>query len=146
MSPLSLLFLRSPYLTLCFCSLSGSRGDRTLAAEVLTSSGKQIAYHTCVALRQYFRAHLLLLVDSLRPYRGHKGGSRGGTSGRAIYKPIDISNEAMDTIIVQLQRDRKLGPAFVRARWVPLELFMGYNGHTILLELTQVPSIAQDVA
>lgn len=116
----------------------GSRGDRTLAAEVLTSSGKQIAYHTCVALRQYFRAHLLLLVDSLRPIRSHKSGSRSGPSGRATYKPLDISNEAMDAIIIQLQRDRKLGPGFVRARWVPLELFMVYNGHIVLLELTQV--------
>jgi HIV-1 Vpr-binding protein len=117
---------------------AGSRSDRSLAAEVLTSSGKQIAYHTCVALRQYFRAHLLLLVDSLRPYRGHRGGSRSGISGRAIYKPLDLSNEAMETIILQLQRDRKLGPAFVRARWAPLEKFMSYGGHTILIELAQV--------
>jgi HIV-1 Vpr-binding protein len=116
---------------------AGSRSDRSLAAEVLTSSGKQIAYHTCVALRQYFRAHLLLLVDSLRPYRGHRGGSRSGISGRAIYKPLDLSNEAMETIILQLQRDRKLGPAFVRARWAPLEKFMSYGGHTILIELAQ---------
>ncbi|XP_024402964.1 DDB1- and CUL4-associated factor homolog 1 isoform X1 [Physcomitrium patens] len=116
---------------------AGSR-DRTLAsAEVLTSSGKQIAYLTCVALRQYFRAHLLLLVDSLRPSRGHKGGSRNGPNGKATYKPLDISNEAMDTIIVQLQRDRKLGPAFVRSRWPPLDAFMQYNGHIVLLELTQ---------
>nr|XP_024375694.1 DDB1- and CUL4-associated factor homolog 1-like isoform X2 [Physcomitrium patens] len=116
---------------------AGSR-DRTVAsAEVLTSTGKQIAYHTCVALRQYFRAHLLLLVDSLRPNRGHKSGSRNGPSGKATYKPLDISNEAMDTIIVQLQRDRKLGTAFVRSRWAPLDAFMQYNGHIVLLELTQ---------
>lgn len=116
---------------------AGSR-DRTLAsAEVLTSSGKQIAYLTCVALRQFFRAHLLLLVDSLRPNRGHKSGSRGGPSGKATYKPLDISNEAMDAIVVQLQRDRKLGPAFVRSRWPPLDSFMQYNGHIVLLELTQ---------
>jgi HIV-1 Vpr-binding protein len=117
---------------------AGSR-DRTLAsAEVLTSSGKQIAYLTCVALRQFFRAHLLLLVDSLRPNRAHKSGSRGGPSGKATYKPLDISNEAMDAIVVQLQRDRKLGPAFVRSRWPPLDSFMQYNGHVVLLELTQV--------
>ncbi|CAM6107327.1 unnamed protein product [Calypogeia fissa] len=114
-----------------------ARIDRGLAAEVLTSSGKQIAYHTCVALRQYFRAHLLVLVDSLRPLKGHRGGSRNASGGRAAYKPADISNEAMDAIIVQLQRDRKLGPAFVRSHWSQLEKFMNYGGHTILLELTQ---------
>ncbi|OAE22990.1 hypothetical protein AXG93_1231s1020 [Marchantia polymorpha subsp. ruderalis] len=114
-----------------------SRNDRQLAAEVLTSSGKQIAYHSCVALRQYFRAHLLVLVDSLRPLKGHRGGSRNNSSGRAIYKPADLSNEAMDAIILQLQRDRKLGPSFVKYHWTQLEKFMNYGGHTILLELTQ---------
>lgn len=120
-----------------------SRNDRQLAAEVLTSSGKQIAYHSCVALRQYFRAHLLVLVDSLRPLKGHRGGSRNNSSGRAIYKPADLSNEAMDAIILQLQRDRKLGPSFVKYHWTQLEKFMNYGGHTILLELTQVYTLSQ---
>ncbi|KAL2611569.1 hypothetical protein R1flu_023261 [Riccia fluitans] len=118
-------------------SAVASRNDRGLAAEVLTSSGKQIAYHTCVALRQYFRAHLLVVVDSLRPSKGHRGGSRNTASGRANYKPADLSNEAMDAIILQLQRDRKVGPAFVKFHWTQLENFMNNNGHTILLELTQ---------
>lgn len=116
----------------------GNRVDRGSAAEVLTSSGKQIAYHTSVALRQYFRAHLLLVVDSLRPFKGHRSGSRSTAYARAGYKPLDLSNEAIESLVTQLQRDRKLGPAFVRCRWTALEKFMNYGGHTTLLELTQV--------
>lgn len=116
---------------------SGGGSDRAASAEVLTSSEKQIAYHTCVALRQYFRAHLLILVDSLRPYKG-RSGLRNITSGRAAYKSLDLSNEAMDALVMQIQRDRKLGPAFVKARWQALEKFMNYAGHIIFLELTQV--------
>ncbi|KAI5071334.1 hypothetical protein GOP47_0013585 [Adiantum capillus-veneris] len=118
-------------------TLPTSRADRAASAEVLTSSEKQIAYHTCVALRQYFRARLLILVDTIRPYRG-RNGMRIFPSGRAAYKPLDISNEAMESLILQIQRDRKLGPAFVRARWPMLEKFISFSGHLILLELTQV--------
>eukprot|EP00250_Pteridium_aquilinum_P016433 c23101_g1_i2 orf=1-3936(-) len=117
-------------------TLPSSRTDRAASAEVLTSSEKQIAYHTCVALRQYFRAHLLILVDSIRPYRG-RNGLRILSSGRAGYKPLDIGNEAIETLILQIQRDRKLGPAFVRARWPTLERFLSYSGHLALLELIQ---------
>lgn len=118
-------------------TLPTSRTDRAASAEVLTSSEKQIAYHTCVALRQYFRARLLILVDSLRPYKG-RSGLRILSSGRASYKPLDLSNEAIESLVLQIQRDRKLGPAFVRARWQALEKFMSYSGHLILLELIQV--------
>ncbi|KAJ1385236.1 WD40/YVTN repeat-like-containing domain superfamily [Sesbania bispinosa] len=86
------------------------RNDRS--SEVLTSSEKQIAYHTCVALRQYFRAHLLLLVDSIRPTKANRSAARNLPSVRAAYKPLDISNEAMDAVLLQLQKDRKLGSAF----------------------------------
>lgn len=90
---------------------SGSlRNDRS-PAEVLTSSEKQIAYHTCVALRQYFRGHLLLLVDSIRPNKANRIAVRNIPNVRAAYKPLDISNEAMDTIFPQIQKDRKLGSA-----------------------------------
>ncbi|KAH7439850.1 hypothetical protein KP509_04G079100 [Ceratopteris richardii] len=118
-------------------NLSTSRTDRAASAEVLSSSEKQIAYHTCVALRQYFRAHLLILVDTIRPYKG-RYGLKVPPSSRAAYKPLDISNEPMESLISQIQRDRKLGPAFVRARWPPVEKFMSYSGHLVLLELTQV--------
>ncbi|KAJ0972028.1 hypothetical protein J5N97_019987 [Dioscorea zingiberensis] len=112
------------------------RNDRS-PAEVLTATEKQIAYHSCFALHQYFRAHLLLLVDSLRPNKSSRGIARSTTSARAAYKPLDISNEAMDTVFVQIQRDRKLGPAFVRARWYVVDKFLASNGHIIMLELCQ---------
>ncbi|GFP81592.1 ddb1- and cul4-associated factor homolog 1 [Phtheirospermum japonicum] len=114
------------------------RNDRS-PADVLTSSEKQIAYHTCVALRQYFRAHLLLLVDSVRPTKNMRSAPRN--ISRAGYKPLDISNEAMDTVFRQMQKDRKLGPALVRARWPVVDKFLGSNGHITMLELCQAPTV-----
>ncbi|KAM7268706.1 hypothetical protein ACFE04_010872 [Oxalis oulophora] len=113
------------------------RNDRP-AAEVLTSSEKQIAYHTCVALRQYFRAHLLLFVESSRPNKSHRGGARNTP---AAYKPLDISNEAMDAVYLQLQKDRKLGANIVRNKWVAVDKFLHYNGHITMLELCQAPPV-----
>lgn len=119
-------------------STSGSlRNDRS-PTEVLTSSEKQIAYHTCVALRQYVRAHFILLVDSLRPNKNSRSAARNLPSVRAAYKPLDLSNEAIDAVFLQLQKDRKLGPAFVRTRWPAVDRFLGYNGHITMLELCQV--------
>ncbi|KAK8970638.1 hypothetical protein KSP40_PGU006777 [Platanthera guangdongensis] len=116
------------------------QNDRT-SAEVLSSQEKAIAYHSCVALRQYFRAHLLLLVDSLRPNKNTRNIARGTSSARASYRPLDISNDAMDVIFQQIQRDRKLGSAFVRARWPAIEKFLASNGHIVMLELCQAPSV-----
>ncbi|KAG0528267.1 hypothetical protein BDA96_06G303800 [Sorghum bicolor] len=110
------------------------RNDRP-PAEVLTASEKQVAYHTCVALRQYFRAHLLQLVDSIRPSKSIRSIARNTSSARAGYKPFDISNEAMDAVFRQIQRDRKLGLALVRARWPVLDKFVASNGHMTMLEL-----------
>ncbi|KAL0324050.1 UNVERIFIED_CONTAM: DDB1- and CUL4-associated factor1 [Sesamum calycinum] len=114
------------------------RNDRS-PAEVLTSSEKQIAYHTCVALRQYFRAHLLLLVDSIRPTKNVRSAPRN--ISRAAYKPLDISNEAIDAVFRQIQKDRKLGPALVRARWPVVDKFLSSNGHITMLELCQAPPV-----
>ncbi|PIN09480.1 hypothetical protein CDL12_17941 [Handroanthus impetiginosus] len=114
------------------------RNDRS-PAEVLTSSEKQIAYHTCVALRQYFRAHLLLLVDSIRPTKNVRSAPRN--ISRAAYKPLDISNEAMDAVFRQIQKDRKLGPALVRTRWPVVDKFLSSNGHITMLELCQAPAV-----
>lgn len=119
-------------------SSSGSgRNDRS-PSEVLTASEKQVAYHTCVALRQYFRAHLLLLVDSIRPNKSNRSAVRNIQNVRAAYKPLDISNEAMDAVFRLLQKDRKLGPVFVRTRWPAVDKFLASNGHIIMLELCQV--------
>ncbi|XP_051137057.1 DDB1- and CUL4-associated factor homolog 1 [Andrographis paniculata] len=114
------------------------RNDRSVA-DVLTSSEKQIAYHTCVALRQYFRAHLLLLVDSIRPNKNVRSAPRNAS--RAAYKPLDISNEAIDAVFRQIQKDRKLGPALARARWPVVDKFLSSNGHITMLELCQAPPV-----
>lgn len=114
------------------------RNDRS-TADVLTSSEKQIAYHTCGALRQYFRAHLLLLVDYIRPTKNIRSAPRNVS--RAAYKPLDISNEAMDAVFRQIQKDRKLGPALVRARWPVVDKFLFSNGHITMLELCQAPPV-----
>ncbi|EMS45961.1 DDB1- and CUL4-associated factor-like protein 1 [Triticum urartu] len=114
-----------------------NQGNDRSPAEILTQSEKQVAYHSCVALRQYFRAHLLQLVDSIRPSKSIRSIARNTSSARAGYKPFDIGNEAMDAIFRQVQRDRKLGPALVRARWPVMDKFLASNGHIILLELCQ---------
>ncbi|CAN1162552.1 DDB1- and CUL4-associated factor homolog 1 [Linum perenne] len=124
-------------------NLSGSaalRNDRS-PSEVLTSSEKQIAYHTCVALRQYFRGHFVLLVESIRPNKNSRSLARNLPSARAAYKPLDLSNEAMDAIFLQLQKDRKLGPAFARYRFPAVDNFLSCNGHITMLELCQAPPV-----
>lgn len=117
---------------------SGSLRSDRLPPEVLTASEKQIAYHTCIALRQYFRAHLLLLVDSIRPNKSVRSAGRNIPSVRAASKPLDISNEAMDAVFRLIQKDRRLGPAAVRARWPVVDKFLNCNGHITMLELCQV--------
>ncbi|XP_006653918.1 DDB1- and CUL4-associated factor homolog 1 [Oryza brachyantha] len=116
-----------------------NQGNDRSPAEVLTASEKQVAYHSCVALRQYFRAHLLQLVDSIRPSKSIRSIARSTSSARAGYKPFDIGNEAMDAVFRQIQRDRKLGPALVRTRWPVLDKFLASNGHITMLELCQAP-------
>ena len=119
-----------------------NQGNDRSPAEVLTASEKQVAYHTCVALRQYFRAHLLQLVDSIRPSKSIRSIARNTSSARAGCKPFDISNEAMDAIFCQIQRDRKLGLALVRACWLALDKFVASNGHMTMLELCKVKHTA----
>ncbi|CAH8388331.1 unnamed protein product [Eruca vesicaria subsp. sativa] len=119
---------------------TGANSDRS-APEVMTSSEKQMAFHTCFALRQYFRAHLLLLVDSIRPSRSSRGGVPKVPNIRAAYKPLDISNEAVDAVFLQLQKDRKLGPTFVRTQWPAINNFLASSGHVTMLELCQTPPV-----
>ncbi|KAL6651717.1 hypothetical protein ACP70R_010642 [Stipagrostis hirtigluma subsp. patula] len=115
-------------------SNANQANDRS-TAEALTASEKQVAYHTCVALRQYFRAHLLQLVDSIRPSKSIRSIARNTSSARAGNKPFDIGDEAMDAVFRQIQRDRKLGPALVRSRWPVLDKFLASSGHITMLEL-----------
>ncbi|KAK9683963.1 hypothetical protein RND81_10G178100 [Saponaria officinalis] len=120
---------------------SGTQRNDRPNGDVLTSSEKQIAYHTCVALRQYFRAQLLILVDTVRPNKSNRSAARHTLSLRAGYKPLDISNEAMDAVFLQIQKDRKLGPALVRAKWPAVDKFLASNGHVTMLELCQAPPV-----
>ncbi|KAL0330090.1 UNVERIFIED_CONTAM: DDB1- and CUL4-associated factor1 [Sesamum radiatum] len=85
------------------------------------------------------RAHLLLLVDSIRPTKNVRSAPRN--ISRAAYKPLDISNEAIDAVFRQIQKDRKLGPALVRARWPVVDKFLSSNGHITMLELCQAPPV-----
>ncbi|KFK29704.1 hypothetical protein AALP_AA7G168200 [Arabis alpina] len=119
---------------------TGANSDLS-GPEIMTSSAKQMAFHTCFALRQYFRAHLLLLVDSIRPSRSSRGGVRNVPNIRAAYKPLDISNEAVDAVFLQLQKDRKLGPTFVRTQWPAVNNFLASSGHVTMLELCQTPPV-----
>ncbi|XP_057434582.1 DDB1- and CUL4-associated factor homolog 1-like isoform X2 [Lotus japonicus] len=119
-------------------NLGSLRNDRS-SAEALTSSEKLVAYETCVALQKYFRAHLLLLVDSIRPDKSNRSAVINIRSITAAYKPLLISNEAINAVFQQLQKDRKLGPAFVRKNWPAVEKFLDCNGHTTMLELCQAP-------
>lgn len=117
-------------------SNSGSLQNDRSTADVLTSSEKNIASLICITLRQYFRAHFLLLVDSVRPMKNIRSAPRN--ISRAANKPLDISNEAMDAVFRQIQKDRKLGPALAKAHWPVVDKFLLSNGHTIMLELCQV--------
>lgn len=77
-------------------------------------------------------------MDSIRPSKTNRNAPRNISSMRAAYKPLDISNEAMDAVFLQLQKDRKLGPAFVRTQWPAVDKFLACNGHLTMLELCQV--------
>ncbi|KAI3919224.1 hypothetical protein MKW92_012792 [Papaver armeniacum] len=117
----------------------GSSQNDQSPAEVLTASEKQVAFHTCMALRQYFRAHLLLFVDSIRPNKNDLTAAHNIPSAGPVDKQFDTSNEAMDSVFRQIQHDRKLGPAFVNSWWPVVERFLAYNGHLTLLKLCQAP-------
>lgn len=117
--------------------LSLLRAAMALRAE-MTSSGRQIAFHTVLAVRQYLRSHLVLLVDSLK--QSLKGGAQtagkeGG--GKRGSRPIDVSDAAYESVAIMVQRDRRLGPLFVKARWPALEAFLDLGGPGVMLELAK---------
>lgn len=55
----------------------------------------------------------------------------------ASYKPIDVSNEALDSLVSALDTDRRLAEVFARARWPALESLVDQGGLPVLLELVQ---------
>jgi HIV-1 Vpr-binding protein len=117
--------------------LSLLRAATALRAD-MTTSGRQIAFHTCLAIRQFLRSHLALLVDLLK--QSLKGGAQtagkeGG--GKRSYRPIDVGDGAYDSLALAVQRDRRLGPLFVKARWPALESFLDLGGPGVMLELAK---------
>ncbi len=104
----------------------------------MTTAGRQIAFHTSMAIRQYLRSQLSLLVDSLR--QSLKGGAQTADKepgGKRSYRPIDVSDGAYDSLVLAVQRDRRLGPLFVKARWPALESFLDLGGPGVMLELAK---------
>ncbi|KAK8343200.1 hypothetical protein V6Z12_A08G284800 [Gossypium hirsutum] len=73
-----------------------------------------------------------LLNDAASVRSGANSGSLG-LSGTTSFR-----NERSPS---ELQKDRKLGPAFVRTRWPAVEKFLGCNGHITMLELCQAPPV-----
>ncbi|KAG8044044.1 hypothetical protein GUJ93_ZPchr0458g22551 [Zizania palustris] len=68
----------------------------------------------------------------------------GGNSGSLGSSNANQGNdqwpvEALTASEKQIQRDRKLGPALVRARWPVLDKFLASNGHITMLELCKAP-------
>ena len=70
---------------------SVNQGNDRSPAEVLTATA-QVAYH-CVALWQYCRAHLLRLINSIRPSKSISSITLNISSSRTGYKHFDIGNE-----------------------------------------------------
>eukprot|EP00899_Mesostigma_viride_P002695 jgi/Mesvir1/12426/Mv00591-RA.2 len=103
----------------------------------MTSSERQLMFYGCRAVRQYLRVHLVLLIESLRPSR--KGASKAALGGKA-YRPVDVSNEAVDGAIKAAETDRRLAVPLLRARWPVMDRFLEVGGHSLMLEMTQTPA------
>eukprot|EP00898_Chlorokybus_atmophyticus_P007939 jgi/Chlat1/8146/Chrsp76S07604 len=115
-----------------------------------TSAGRQVASHACKAFRQYFRAHFTVLVDSLRTTKEkEKAQQRTKGAGRAVYKPMDIGDEAIAGLLKLVEQDRRVACALAKIKWPTLERFMDYGGPSVLLDLVQGPPherYAHDIA
>lgn len=101
------------------------------------------AYDACFALRRYMRAHLLLLVDSIRPSKRFFHAPMNISNAREAYKPLDLSDEALAAVSYQIHKDWELGSAFIRARWPVVDEFLNSNGHVTMFELCRQVRISQ---
>ncbi|BDA44801.1 probable DDB1- and CUL4-associated factor 1 [Coccomyxa sp. Obi] len=94
-----------------------------------------VAFHASAALRQYFRTHLVLHVTTLkRRYCGHNAVKHGAS---AAERTVDVSAESVDAAVSAVENDWRVGEAFVRERWPPLEKFMRGGGPSLMLDLVQ---------
>jgi HIV-1 Vpr-binding protein len=114
-----------------------------------SSAAKGAACLACHALRQYLRTHCTFHAERLRaalaaaaaataaagatpggkPTRGERP-SRGQRADAA-----DVSNAAAERLVAALRGEKRLGAAFLRAVWLPLEAVLAQGGMSVLLEL-----------
>lgn len=50
---------------------------------------------------------------------------------------MDVSAESVDAAVSAVETDRRIGEAFVRERWPPLEKFMRGGGPSLMLDFVQ---------
>ena len=55
----------------------------------------------------------------------------------AAERTVDVSAESVDAAVLAVETDRRVGDAFVRERWTPLEMFMRGDGPSLMLDLVQ---------
>ncbi len=58
-----------------------------------------------------------------------------GASGAE--RTVDVSAESVDAAMLAVETDRRVGEAFVRERWPPLEKFMHGGGPSLMLDFVQ---------
>lgn len=54
-----------------------------------------------------------------------------------LERQVDVSVEAVDAAVNAIESDRRLGEAFVRERWAPMETFTQCDGPALMLEFLQ---------
>ncbi|XP_067023771.1 DDB1- and CUL4-associated factor 1-like [Acropora muricata] len=95
---------------------------------------RQVAKHTCLALRRYLEAHLYFRVDSLRrSIAGNQGGKR--PESVPAYKATSLIHSDM---MENCQFILKNVP--VTHHWEPTEMMNKFRGFTVLLQLISLTS------
>jgi len=98
-----------------------------------TVSGKNLAHCACLALRSYFRTHLLLSGFQMNQKRTKKKGK---------LKYLDVHKIAGNHVIMDIfaKHINTLASYLQRQSWRPASDLMSYGGITILIELINVAS------
>lgn len=55
----------------------------------------------------------------------------------AAERTVDVSAESVDAAVSAVENDRRVGEAFVRERWPPLEKFIHCGGPGLMLDFVQ---------